>query len=75
MQHHPHRLEFLASIRGLAALAVLLGHSFIFVWPLAVGRVISWPVVREVVWRVGGGIEIWMGGRIHWLRRDSAFNS
>ena len=49
MQQQPHRLEFLDSIRGLAALAVLLGHSFIFVWPLAVGQVISWPFVHIIV--------------------------
>jgi len=42
-------MEFLDSIRGLAALAVLLGHSLIFVWPASVGRVISWPFVNMIV--------------------------
>jgi peptidoglycan/LPS O-acetylase OafA/YrhL len=34
------RLEFLDSIRGLAALAVLLGHSFLFVLPRGVAKIL-----------------------------------
>ncbi len=41
------RLEFLDSIRGLAALAVLLSHTlFAFVWPPGVSHFINLPLVN-----------------------------
>lgn len=40
------RMEFLDSIRGLASVAVLLSHSFIFEWPDAVYRFINLPMVN-----------------------------
>ena len=45
MQRSP-RMEFLDSIRGLAALVVLLSHSFIFEWPKAVSQFINLPFVN-----------------------------
>lgn len=46
MAGQPQRLEFLDSIRGLAALAVLFGHSLIFEWPPIVRRVLDLPLVN-----------------------------
>ncbi|HTB83777.1 MAG TPA: acyltransferase [Candidatus Sulfotelmatobacter sp.] len=42
---HPERkrIEFLDTIRGLAALAVLLSHSFIFAWPDRVSWFVNLP--------------------------------
>ena len=49
MYLQPKRIEFLDSIRGLAALAVLLEHSFIFTWPAIVGQVLKWPFINVAV--------------------------
>ena len=39
-------MEYLDSLRGLASLAVLLSHSFIFAWPPVVNQFINLPVVN-----------------------------
>jgi peptidoglycan/LPS O-acetylase OafA/YrhL len=47
MPQKPHRLEFLDSIRGLAAIAVLLSHSLrMFEWPRLVGRIANYPFIN-----------------------------
>lgn len=46
MYRQPQRIEYLDSMRGLAALAVLLGHSLIFQWPKVVDRAVNWPVLN-----------------------------
>src|SRR5258708_5514461 len=40
------RIEFLDTIRGLAALAVLLSHSFIFAWPGQVSWFFNLPFIN-----------------------------
>lgn len=40
------RMEYLDSIRGLAALAVLLSHSLIFEWPAAITKAVNLPFVN-----------------------------
>jgi len=46
MYSQPKRIEFLDSIRGLAALFVLLSHSFgVFAWPDSYFDTASWPFV------------------------------
>jgi peptidoglycan/LPS O-acetylase OafA/YrhL len=46
MNSTPKRVEFLDSIRGLAALAVLLFHTLFFSWPPAVGRFTGLPIIN-----------------------------
>ena len=46
MHRQPQRIEYIDSLRGLAALAVLLQHSLIFIWPAGVGRVLDWPFIN-----------------------------
>ena len=46
MYQPPQRIEYIDSLRGLAALAVLLGHSFIFAWPAAVMQWFNYPLVN-----------------------------
>jgi peptidoglycan/LPS O-acetylase OafA/YrhL len=46
MYNQPKRIEFLDSVRGLAALAVLLFHSMIFEWPKGFMNFINLPVVN-----------------------------
>ena len=45
MRAESQRLEYFDSIRGLAALAVLLSHSLIFAWPTTVWAFIHAPFV------------------------------
>ena len=49
MYSQPQRIDYLDSIRGLAALAVLLSHSLIFTWPAAVGRILNWPFINMAI--------------------------
>jgi peptidoglycan/LPS O-acetylase OafA/YrhL len=46
MYHQPKRIEFLDSIRGLAALFVLLAHSVSFHWPTSVLFFLNLPVIN-----------------------------
>ena len=46
MYRQPQRIEYIDSLRGLAALAVLLQHSLIFIWPAGVGRILDWPFIN-----------------------------
>jgi peptidoglycan/LPS O-acetylase OafA/YrhL len=46
MYSQPKRIEFLDSIRGLAALFVLVSHSYgVFAWPTSYFAIINWPFV------------------------------
>ena len=49
MYSQPQRIDYLDSIRGLAALAVLLSHSLIFTWPAAVGQILNWPFINMAI--------------------------
>ena len=49
MYQQPQRIDYFDSLRGLAALAVLLGHSFIFQWPPAVAKWASFPILHLAV--------------------------
>jgi len=46
MYQQPKRLEFLDTIRGLAAMAVLLGHSIVFKWPPAILHLLNFPFLN-----------------------------
>jgi peptidoglycan/LPS O-acetylase OafA/YrhL len=46
MYQQPKRIEFLDSIRGIAALSVLLYHSTMFEWPAGVTDFIRIPVIN-----------------------------
>ena len=46
MYQQPKRIEFLDSIRGIAALSVLLYHSTMFEWPAGITNFIWIPVIN-----------------------------
>ncbi len=41
MHSWPQRIDYLDSVRGLAAVAVLLSHSLILTWPAAMGKILN----------------------------------
>ena len=46
MYHQPKRIEFLDSIRGVAAMFVLLFHSMMFQWPKGLMDFTRIPIVN-----------------------------